>query len=394
MPLPLEGVRVIDLGQIYQGPYATFLMAMAGAEVIKIEPVGGERLRGSAGRATTAMSFAMLNSNKKSVTLNLREQRGKELLIALAKEGDVVLENFAPGVMDRLGVGQEVLRAANPRLIYATGTGYGISGPDRDQLAMDHTIQAASGIMSLTGEPGGPPLRAGGAPVDIMGGTHLYGSVVTALLQRTVTGEGALVEVSMEEAMYFALCTDMTAYHRTGKIPTRTGNRTPSLVTPYSIYACADGHVAIICVTDTHWLRTLDVLGREDLRDDPRFENARTRNENEAVITELMEAWCGARSRDEAFNALSDARIPVAPVRDIEEVRTDPHMHERGMLEWRNHPDMGEIVLANSPIRFPEQGLNEIRFFPELGAHNEEIYSGLLGLSEGELNDLRQQEII
>ncbi len=393
MPLPLEGIRVVDLGQIYQGPYATFLMAMAGAEVIKVEPVGGERLRGSAG-AVTAMSFAMLNSNKKSITLNLREPRGKELLIDLASASDVVLENFAPGVMDRLGVGHEVLRAANPRLIYATGTGYGISGPDRDQLAMDHTIQAASGIMSLTGEAGGSPLRAGGAPVDIMGGTHLYGAVVSALLQRSRTGEGALVEVSMQEAMYFALCTDMTAYHRTGKIPERTGNRSPSLVTPYSIYACADGHIAIICVTDTHWLRTLEVIGRDDLKDDPRFTNARTRNDNEAAITEIMEAWCSARTRDAAFSALSAARIPVAPVRDIEEVRTDPHMHERGMLEWRNHPEMGEIVLANSPIRFPEQGMNEIRTFPELGAHNEEIYGHLLGLAAKEIKKLADQKVI
>lgn len=393
MPLPLEGIRVVDLGQIYQGPYATFLMAMAGAEVIKIEPIGGERLRGSAG-AVTAMSFAMLNSNKKSITLNLREPRGKELLIDLAGRADVVLENFAPGVMDRLGVGHEVLRAANPRLIYATGTGYGISGPDCDQLAMDHTIQAASGIMSLTGEAGGSPLRAGGAPVDIMSGTHLYGAVVSALLQRSQTGEGALVEVSMQEAMYFALCTDMTAYHRTGKIPQRTGNRSPSLVTPYSIYACSDGHIAIICVTDTHWLRTLEVIGRDDLKDDPRFTNARSRNDNEAAITEIMESWCSARTRDAAFSALSAARIPVAPVRDIEEVRTDPHMHERGMLEWRNHPEMGEIVLANSPIRFPEQGMNEIRTFPELGMHNEEIYGRLLGLSANEIKTLGDQKVI
>ena len=185
---PLAGIKVIDLTQIYQGPYAAFLFAMAGADVIKIEPVNGERLRG-AGGAKTPLSFAMLNSNKKSVTLNLRDEEGKKLLRKLVKDADVLLENYAPGVMDRLGVGWEDLKQINPQLVYGSGTGYGLSGPDRDLLAMDHTIQAASGVMSVTGDEDAPPSRAGGAPCDIMGGIHIYAGVLAAL-QGQVTALG------------------------------------------------------------------------------------------------------------------------------------------------------------------------------------------------------------
>ena len=224
---PLNGIRVIDLTQIYQGPYAAFLMATAGAEVIKVEPIGGERLRG-AGGARTPMASAMLNSNKKSVTLNLKSEEGKLLLIDLVAKADVLLENFAPGVMDRLGVGWDVLREINPRLIYVSGTGYGLSGPDRDRLAMDHTIQAAAGIMSVTGDADRPPSRAGGAPCDIMGGAQMYAGALTALVGRANSGKGTLVEVSMLESMYFTLCSELTVYQFTGELPERNSARSPA----------------------------------------------------------------------------------------------------------------------------------------------------------------------
>ncbi|HYM71689.1 MAG TPA: CoA transferase, partial [Stellaceae bacterium] len=187
--MPLAGITVLDFGQVYQGPYATLLMATAGADVIKIEPPQGEPLRRRAppGKSTT-FPIAMLNSNKRAITLNLKDERGKQLLFRMAEKGDVLLENFAPGVMDRLGVGWEVLHAINPRLIYASGTGYGLSGPDRDNLAMDLTIQAVSGLISVTGEPDRPPLKAGPAVVDFLSGIHLYAATMTALYERSVTG--------------------------------------------------------------------------------------------------------------------------------------------------------------------------------------------------------------
>ena len=390
---PLAGLRVIDLSQIYQGPYATFLMAMAGADVIKVEPPGGERLRGLGG-AGTPLSFAMLNANKRSVSLDLKHPEGKRLLCQLVEHGDVLVENYAPGVMDRLGVGYSALKGINPRLIYASGTGYGLTGPDRDQLAMDHTIQAASGMMSLTGVPDGPPLRAGGAPIDIMGGIHLYGGVMTALVSRGVTGLGTLVEVAMVEAMYFTFSTDLAAYHRTGEVPIRSGMRSPSLTTPYSIYECADGYIAVICVTHDHWLRTLDVIGHPELADDPRYKDAIARNARESEINTLMTNWTKGRPRDEAFTALKNAKVPVAPVRDLEEVRTDPHMHSRGMLSWHEHPALGRVVLANSPIRYPEMGVPEVGTYPELGAHNDSVYGGLLGLSDAAIEALRRDKVI
>lgn len=390
---PLAGLRVIDLSQIYQGPYATFLMAMAGAEVIKVEPPGGEKLRGLGG-AGTPLSFAMLNANKQSVSLDLKHPEGKRLLKKLIEHGDVLVENYAPGVLDRLGVGYNVLKEINPRLIYASGTGYGITGPDKDQLAMDHTVQAASGMMSLTGLPDGPPLRAGGAPIDIMGGVHLYGGVMTALVRRGVTGLGMLVEVAMIEAMYFTFATDLAAYQRTGDVPKRSGMRSPSVTTPYSIYECADGHIAVICVTQEHWLRTIEVIGRPELGDDPRYQDAVARNAREPEVNALMNDWTRMRTRDEAFNALKTAKVPVAPVRDLEEVRTDPHMHSRGMLSWHHHPSLGQVVLANSPIRYPELGIPEVGFYPELGAQNESVYGGLLGLSAAEIAALKEQKVI
>jgi crotonobetainyl-CoA:carnitine CoA-transferase CaiB-like acyl-CoA transferase len=203
MTTPLAGITVLDFGQVYQGPYATMLMAKAGADVIKIEPPGGEPLRRRvlATGSDTTLPMAMLNANKRAVTLNLKTEQGRDLLKRMVARADVLLENFSPGAMDSLGVGYDVLKQVNPRLIYATGTGFGISGPDRDNLAMDFTIQAASGIMSVTGDPDGPPMKAGPTLVDFMGGIHLYAAVMTALLQRTVTGQGQLVEVAMQEAV-------------------------------------------------------------------------------------------------------------------------------------------------------------------------------------------------
>src|ERR1051326_1589584 len=201
------------------------LMAKAGADVIKIEPPQGEPLRRRAapGKSTT-FPIAMLNGNKRAITLNLKDQRGRDLLFRMVKKGDVLLENFAPGVMDRLGVGWNVLHEVNPRLVYATGSGYGITGPDRDNLAMDLTIQAGSGLIASTGFADGMPVKAGPAVVDFISGIHLYAAVVTALFERERTGVGRLVEVAMQEAAYATITSQLHAYHDTGTPPGRTGN--------------------------------------------------------------------------------------------------------------------------------------------------------------------------
>src|SRR5580704_14864213 len=273
-PPPLTGVVVIDMGQVYQGPYAGFLMAKAGATVIKVEPPGGEPLRArEAIGGGASLPLAMLNSNKRTITLNLKSRRGVELLKSLARKADVLLENFAPGVMDKLGVGAAVLMAENPRLIYASATGYGLSGPERDNLAMDITIQAASGAISVTGFADGPPVKAGPAIADFLSGTHLYGAIMTALFERERTGQGRLVEVAMVETIFPTLASNLGMVHNNPDRPLgRTGNRHGGLaVSPYNVYACQDGWFAIICTSEEHWRNLTAAMGRGELAEGARF---------------------------------------------------------------------------------------------------------------------------
>lgn len=394
---PLAGVTVIDLGQIYQGPYATLLMAKAGADIIKIEPRQGEaaRLRATVGKSAT-LPFAMLNSNKRGVTLNLKDARGRDLLKRMVAKADVLLENFAPGVMERLGVGWTVLSDINPRLIYASGTGYGLDGPDRDNLAMDLTVQAASGVMSITGFADGPPVKAGPAVVDFMSGVHLYGAVVTALYERTITGHGRLVEVAMQESIYPALASNLSfLYNSQGGVPPRTGNKHGGLaIAPYNVYATADGHIAIITVVEGHWHGVLDAIARPELKAEPRFANNAARVKAMAEVDGLIEAWTRTKTKAEAFAILRRHRVPSSPVRDLAEVMHDPHMHQRGMLERIDHPDLGEIVVPTSPLRFHGADKVETVPSPRIGQHNGDVYGEWLGLSAEEIEALRRDGVI
>ena len=395
--MPLAGITVVDLGQIYQGPYATLLMAKAGARIIKIEPLSGEpaRLRSKVAMSAT-FPFAMLNSNKQGITLNLKSPRGIELLGQMVAKADVLLENYAPGVMDRLGAGYAVLSKINPRLVYGSGTGYGLDGPDRDNLAMDLTVQAMSGVMSITGFPDGPPLKAGAAFVDFMSGIHLYAAIVTALYERQITGQGRLVEVAMQETVYPALASNLSfLYNSKGEIPPRTGNRHGGLaIAPYNVYATADGHIAIITVKEEHWIGLLDAMGRADLKSDPRFETNATRVEHMPVVDALVEAWSKTLPKAEVFQFLRRNRVPSAPVRDLREVMHDPHMHQRGMLETIDHPELGEIVIPTSPLRYHGADKVETTPSPLVGQHNGEVYGGWLGLSESEIAKLKTEGVI
>jgi len=289
--LPLAGVVVLDFGQVFQGPYATLLMAKAGADVIKIEPPHGEPLRRRApsGKSTT-FPIAMLNSNKRAITLNLKHERGRALLFDMARRADVLLENFSPGTMERLGAGWAELRQVNPRLIYASGSGYGLSGPDRDNLAMDLTIQAVSGLISTTGFADGPPVKAGPAVVDFLSGIHLYAAVTTALFERERTGKGRLVEVAMQEAAYVTLTSHLETYWHLGRVPPRTGNRSHAR-SPLNVYPTNDGYVAINVAVEEHWHQLLAAMGRTDLRDDPRFKTNADRVAHLDETDALVGAW-------------------------------------------------------------------------------------------------------
>ncbi|MGE0415969.1 MAG: CaiB/BaiF CoA transferase family protein [Acetobacteraceae bacterium] len=394
---PLAGFTILDLTQFYQGPYATMMLAKAGADVIKIEPPGGESLRHMAPPGKEGgFPVVMLNANKRGITMNLKTEQGRDLLKKLVLKADALVENYAPGVMDRLGVGFDVLHAINPRLVYASATGFGLSGPDRNNLAMDFTIQAASGVMSLTGYPDSPPTRTGAPYVDILGGAHLYAALMTGLLERERTGVGRLVEVAMVEAVYSCLATGLDQYFRAGrKVPGRTGNAFANYNrAPYNVYPAKDGHIAIILVTEQQWQNLLRAMGREDLKDDPKFINNDARVKHYDETEAIVNAWTTVHTRAEIFAATSQAKVPCAPVRDIEEVMNDPHMHGRGMLEVVDHYDYGPVVLPNSPLRFHGADKVPTRVNPHVGEHNAAVYAELLGLSAQDLERLKDAGVI
>ncbi len=389
---PLDGIVVIDLGQVYQGPYATFLMAKAGATVIKIEPPGGEPVRQrEAVSKGSGVPFALLNGHKKCMTLDLKTEQGHTILKALAARADVLLENYAPGVMERLGVGWSVLHALNPRLVYASGSGYGLSGPDCDRLAMDVTVQASSGMMSVTGFPDGPPVKAGPAVVDFLSGIHLYAGVVTALYERHFTGEGRLVEVAMQETVYPTLASNLTFFYDHGEVPPRTGNQHGGRsAAPYNVYAARDGYVAIIGVKDSHWNGLLAAMGRTDLADDRRFASKVERVRHIDETDEIVSAWMRDLTRDEACALLDRHNVPHAPVRDAVEVTNDPHLHARKFLEWIDHPQYGRVAIADSPLRLHGADRLPAAASAPLGADTEEVMTTVLGASPDEVRQWRE----
>jgi len=395
-PYPLHGVTVIDMGQIYNGPYCGFLLAMAGADVIKVEPKGGEHLRRRSVVGGAALPFAMLNSNKRCVTLNLKTERGRALLLQMAGRGDVLVENFAPGAMERLGLGWDVLHRRNPRLVYAAGSGYGRSGPNRDYPAMDLTVQAMAGVMSVNGFPDRPPVKAGPALCDFFGGVHLYAALVTAPYERERTGVGRLVEVSMQEAVYASLASNLGLYYGSGgAAPPRTGNRHGGLAeAPYNVYPTRDGYIAIICVGEMHWTSLLKVMGREDLGDDPRFQDLKGRVEHLDEIDAVVGGFTSQHDKQPLFELLMRDRVPCAPVRDLADVVNDAHMHARGALQWVEHPLYGRIVLPNSPLRF--EGAPPMPLEPSgtLGRDNAEVFGDWLGLDPHEVETLAREDVI
>lgn len=393
---PLTGVVVIDLSHIYNGPYATFLMAMAGATVIKVEPLDGEHLRHRAKIGGAALPFAMLNGNKKSVALDLKSEKGRRTLLQMVERADVLVENFAPGVTERLGIGPAALRQVNPRLIYASSTGYGRSGPYRDYPAMDVTVQAMCGVMSITGFPDSAPTKAGPALCDFFGGTHLLAGVVMALYERERTGLGRLVEVSMQEAVYASLSSNLgMVYANGGEPPPRTGNRHGALAeAPYNVYPVRDGHVAIICNNNRHFHALARAMGRPDLETDPRFTDLKSRVAHIDVIDEIVGAWTLGFDKQSLVELLLAHRVPHAPVRDLAEVMNDENMHARGTLQWIDHPEFGRIVVQNSPIRFDDAPLTPLEPSPLLGADTEAILEGWLGLRHDTVATMMDEGVI
>lgn len=393
---PLSGITVIDLSHVYNGPYATFLMAMAGAEVIKVEPFHGEHLRSRGDIGGAALPFAMLNSNKRAVTLNLKAERGRDLLREMVARADILVENFAPGVTDRLGIGPHDLLKVNPRLIYGSSSGYGKSGPYRDYPAMDLVMQAMCGVINSTGFPDQPPVKSGAAICDFSAGIHLYAAIMTALYERERTGKGRVVEVSMQDATYASLASNLGMAHARGAAaPARTGNRHAGLgISPYNVYPTMDGYAVLNAPGDHHFRAILDVIGRSDLKDDPRFLTRSTRVANFAVVDELVEGWTKTLTKSEVARRMLAEGVPCAPVRNLSEVMHDENMHARGSLQWIDHPELGRIVLPHSPLVFEGTERRPIEPSLPLGASNDAVFGDWLGHSEEELAAYKAEDVI
>lgn len=397
MPQPFHGVTVLDLTQIYNGPYATFLLAQGGAEVIKIEPPGGEHLRKRQGASGAAMPFAMLNANKRTMTLNLKSPDGRDILLQLAKQADVLVENFAPGVMTRLGLTEETLRQANSRLIIASGSGYGKTGPYRDYPAMDLTVQAMAGVIDTTGYADAPPVKAGPALADFLAGIHLFGAIAAALYERERTGRGRTIEVSMMEAVYPTLASGLGLFYGSGGGGVhRTGNRHSGLsLCPYNVYSTSDGYIAIITNNDAHWRALIQALGAEDLAGDKRFATVRGRCDHMDEVDREIGKLTSRHAKAELFDLLIRHRVPCAPVRTLQEVVNDPHLHARGSLRWIDHPEYGRIVVPTSPLRF-EGDDESVPYRPSaaLGADTADILAERLSLSPAQITRLQSNHVL
>lgn len=337
----------------------------------------------------------MLNSSKQGITLNLKSDRGKELFKSLVADVDVLIENFSVGTMEGLELGYDKLSEINPELIYAQGTGFGRTGPKKDQLAMDLIIQATSGVMDVTGHPDDNPLKTGIAPGDFFGGIHLVSGVLAALYERERTGKGQRVEVGMYEAVFPSLLSQLAIQFRDPSVPARTGNRHSAMAkAPYNVYETTDGFVAIICASDEHWRELLKEMDRQKLLDDDRFRTNVDRVEHIDEVDRIVELWTKKHDTQTVEDRLLDRSIPCSAVQTVEEVMNDPHLEARESVVEINHPEYGPIKVPGSPIKFSESSAASICPSPTKGEHNKDIYRERLGLSDEEIKQLRSENVI
>ncbi|HLI81849.1 MAG TPA: CaiB/BaiF CoA-transferase family protein [Candidatus Binataceae bacterium] len=394
MSLPLNGYRVIELAQIYAGPYCGLQLAHFGAEVIKIEPPGtGELLRKRPpAKHGTNYGFLMLNTGKKSVSLNLKDPRGRDILFRMLADSDVILENYAPGALERLGLGYEDLASRFPRLVYASSKGYGGDSRFAQLGAMDFTIQAASGIISMTGYGDRPGVRVSAALIDTSTGMHLAAGILAALLERERTGRGRKVEVAMLDVCMPAINGAIGVAHDGYKIR-RVGNRHPTTC-PCNTYPCADGEIWIYCLTEANWHQLARLMSREELIAHPDYKDHQSRYKMVDEVDAMVGRWSSMQKRDDLVTLLIANSIPCAPVREIDEVAADPELPRRHVVRDGTIADHDDIKVLGSAIKMSGLRGDEIpSHVPELGEHTSDVLQRL-GISADELETLRRDGVI
>ena len=392
----LEDVVVLDLTRVLAGPFSTMMLADMGADVIKIEVPGtGDDTRAyppftqNVNDERESLYFANINRNKRGITLNLKSEEGKEVFLKLVEKADVVIENYRSGVMDRLGLGYEVLAERNPRIIYAAVSGFGCYGPYHTRPGYDILAQAMGGMMSITGARGGEPTRAGSALGDILGGLHVTIGILAALHARELTGKGQRVDVSLMDSVIAATENTALRYMASGTLPPRMGNRYLA-VSPYDSFACKDGQLIVAAGNQRLFERLFtEILDRPDMVEDPRFTDMQGRLDNQDALKEVIEAWLADKTQEEATAILLEHGIPAGPILDIAQILDDPHVAEREMFVAQTHPTLGDIRINGCAIKLQDTPASVREPAPALGEDLEDVLCNMLGYTAAELEELR-----
>ncbi|CAM4200296.1 CoA:oxalate CoA-transferase [Comamonas aquatilis] len=387
---PLDGIRILDFTRVLAGPMSTALLADLGAEVVKVEPPQGDDYRaiGPMRNGQSAL-FTVMNRNKQSLVLDLKNPQAAEIVQQLAQKADVVVENFRPGVAERLGIGPEKLRSLNPKLVYVSVSGFGQTGPLAHRPAYDIIVQAMSGLMEATGEADGAPTLVGEAVSDVVAGLFASWATLAALLQAQRTGQGQHVDVAMFDTTLTFLATSVSRYLFTGQPARRVGNRHP-LSAPFGVYKARDGHFALAVLNKKLFDATVLAMGLPQLVDDPRFASDETRSANEPELRRAIEGWSCQHDVADVVATLDAAGVPVAPIWNIEQALESPQIRSRGLLHEVDDERLPGLRLPTQPVHFNGSAPNRSERAPALGEHTELLLGSWLGRSREAIDALRQ----
>jgi crotonobetainyl-CoA:carnitine CoA-transferase CaiB-like acyl-CoA transferase len=394
---PLHGTRVLDLSRVLAGPFCTMNLADLGAEVIKIElPGRGDDSRGYAPRipgSDDSGYYYSVNRGKESVTLDLRAPEGAEIFLELARRADVVVENFSPGMMARFGLDYERLSAANPKIILCSISGFGQTGPMASAPAYDIVAQALGGTMSITGEPGGEPMRCGVSIGDLAAALYGVVAIMAALRVRETSGAGQHLDIAMLDCQVAWLEDALARYSAYGKVPGPLGTRHPS-ITPFQQFRASDGYFVAGCGNEPIWQSFCDTIGMSALKDAPRFKTNADRTANHAELEPILKRHFEERPRDHWLERLTAAHVPCAPIATVDEVSRNPHLVERKMILRADHPTFDRLIVPGSPLKSTGSGAAPNTRAPRLGEHTDEVLGRILGYDSARLSELRRRRII